>query len=312
MATESETDVRPASDTALARELVDSQFPEWAGLPLERVEPGGSDHVIHRLGTELAVRLPRHTGPLGHLAKEFAWLPRLAPHLSLAVPVPVAQGRPDFGYPWPWSVFRWMDGEVATVDALGDSPDAARELAGFLGELWGFGEVCRPDPGAAAALAPEPLASRDRSTRADIEKVAEVFDADAMTAVWDTALAAAPWSRPPVWFHGDFHTGNLLTVGGRLSAVIDFGGLGFGDPASDLMMAFTLLNSPGRSVFRTNLDVDDATWARGRGWALTCGLNAYTTYAAGSPRIAAATARQITATLTDLEKAGEGRAGGGV
>lgn len=292
-------DVRPRIDTALARRLVDSQFPQWGDLPLARVEPGGSDHVIHRLGTEFAVRIPRHTGPVGHLAKEFAWLPRLAPHLPLAIPVPVAQGRPDFGYPWPWSVFRWLDGEPATVDALGDSVAVAAELAGFLTALWAFGEVSRPAPEVAAHLAPQPLAARDRSTRAAIEQSADVFDAEAMTAVWDAALAADPWSRPPVWFHGDFHTGNLLTADGKLSAVIDFGGLGYGDPAVDLMMAHTLMTASGRAVFRAALGVDDATWARGRGWGLTGGLIAYTAYARESPWIAAVTTRQIEAVLAD-------------
>ncbi|MFI7386342.1 aminoglycoside phosphotransferase family protein [Streptomyces sp. NPDC049813] len=290
---------RPHIDTALTRALVDSQFPHWAGLPLERVEPGGSDHVIHRLGRELAVRLPQHKGPVGSLAKEFTWLPRLAPHLPLAVPTPVAQGRPDLGYPWPWSVFRWHEGETATVRGLGDSTSAAVELAQFLRELWGCAGVVRPAPDAAVRLRTQPLSSRDRSTRAAIERTADVFDTGTMTAVWQAALAADPWDRPPVWCHGDFHTGNLLTRRGRLTAVIDFGGLAFGDPAADLMMAYTLMAAPGRTAFHAALDVDEATWTRGLGWGLASGLSAYTAYARASPRIAAATTRQISAVLDD-------------
>ncbi|MEB8342392.1 aminoglycoside phosphotransferase family protein [Streptomyces endophyticus] len=291
--------MRPSIDTELTRRLVDAQFPQWAGLPLERVEPGGSDHVIHRLGGELAVRMPRHPGPLGALGKEFAWLPRLAPRLPLAVPVPVAQGRPGFGYPWPWSVSRWLDGETATTEKLGDDTAAAGELAGFLLALWDFGRVHRPAPGTAAVPPPQPLADRDRATRAAIARAADTFDAEAMTAVWDAALAAEPWNRPPVWVHGDFHTGNLLTVGGRLSAVIDFSGLAFGDPATDLMMAYSLMAPPGRALFRTALAPDADTWARGRGWGLTGALLAYTAYAHESPGIAAATTRQIHAVLED-------------
>ena len=124
-----------------------------------------------------------------------------------------------------------------------------------------------------------------------------MFDATAMTELWDAAVRAPGWDRPPVWFHGDFHTGNLLTVDGRLSAVIDFGGLGIGDPACDLTIAFTLMSAGSRAAFRAALDVDDATWTRGRGWALTTGLNAYTTYAATNPRIATQTTRQITEAL---------------
>ncbi|MEW2521681.1 aminoglycoside phosphotransferase family protein [Actinacidiphila alni] len=290
-------DIRPAIDSALVRRLVDRQFPRWAGLPLELVDPGGSDHVIHRLGGELAVRLPRHRGAIGQAEKEAEWLPRLGPWLPLSVPVPVGVGRPDLGYPWPWAVTRWLDGEVATVEGLGDSPDAALELAAFLLALRRFA----PEEVAVAAgrdgLAVRPLADRDRSTRADIARVAGVFDTAALTGVWEAALGAPAWDGAPVWVHGDFHTGNLLTAGGRLSAVIDFGSLAAGDPACDLMIAFTLMSPGSRAVFRSALGTDDATWARGRGWALTTGLNAYTSYAATHPRIAASTTRQITQTL---------------
>ncbi|MFI6297336.1 aminoglycoside phosphotransferase family protein [Nonomuraea sp. NPDC050790] len=284
--------LRPHIDAALARRLVDSQFPQWSGLALDLVDPGGSDHMIYRLGAELAVRLPRHSGAIEQAAKELEWLPRLAPHLPLAVPVPVAVGRPDFGYPWPWAVSRWLEGEVATVAALADSAEAARELAAFLQALQGFAAA----PG--GELAGEPLAVRDRDTRAAIARTDGVFDGAAMTELWERALAAPEWGRDPVWFHGDFHTGNLLTVDGRLSAVIDFGGLGAGDPACDLTIAYTLMSATGRAAFRAALDLDEATWLRGRGWALATGLNAYTAYAAVNPRVAEQTTRQITQALT--------------
>ncbi|MFF2191321.1 aminoglycoside phosphotransferase family protein [Streptomyces sp. NPDC058157] len=286
----SSADSRPSIDAALVRRLLDAQFPQWAGLPLERVEPGGSDHVIHRLGGELSVRLPRHRDAVGQAAAELRWLPRLAPLLPLAVPVPVAVGEPGAGYPWPWAVSRWIDGETATAEGLGDSLPAARALAGFLTSL----AACPADGGGKVRT---PLAERDAETRAAITALAGVFDAGAMTAVWDAALAAPAWGRAPVWCHGDLHTGNLLTTGGRLSAVIDFGELGLGDPACDLTIAFTLMSVRGRAAFRAALGVDEDTWTRGRGWALATGLNAHVSYAAASPRIAAQTTRQITAAL---------------
>ncbi|MFC8868723.1 aminoglycoside phosphotransferase family protein [Streptomyces sp. NPDC057148] len=289
---------RPSIDTALVRRLVDSQFPQWAEQPLERFGPAGSDHVIHRLGEDLAVRLPCHAGALGQALKDSEWLPRLAPHLPLAVPVPVAVGEPGFGYPWAWAVTRWLDGEAATVRTLGDSCEAAVELAGFLSALQRFAPGETASLGARRDLTGAPLADRDRATRAAIAELDGVFDAAAMTGLWDEALSAPDWDRPPVWFHGDFHTGNLLTAGGRLSAVIDFGELGIGDPARDLTIAFTLMSAAPRAAFRAALGVDDATWTRGRGWALATGLNAYTAYAAVSPRIAAQTTRQITQALT--------------
>ncbi|MGW4063600.1 aminoglycoside phosphotransferase family protein [Amycolatopsis sp. NPDC004747] len=284
-------ETNPAIDTALVRRLVDTQFPQWAGLPLARFTPAGSDHVIHRLGTELSVRLPRHAGAIAQAEKEAEWLPRLAPHLPLAVPEPVAVGRPGFGYPWPWAVSRWLDGEVATVEALSGSHEAAAELAGFLRALNRF-------DGRTANVAGRPLVIRDTATRAAIAQVGGAFGTAALTGLWDAALAAPAWAGPPVWCHGDFHTGNLLTTGGRLSAVIDFGELGAGDPACDLMIAFTLMSAETRATFRAALDVDEATWTRGRGWALATGLTAYVHYAAVDPRVAAQTTRQITEALT--------------
>ncbi|MFF2847056.1 aminoglycoside phosphotransferase family protein [Streptomyces sp. NPDC058001] len=289
--------MRPKIDADLVRRLVGSQFPQWADQPLDLLDPAGSDHVIYRLGERLSVRLPRHAGAIGQARKEYAWLPRLAPQLPLAVPEPVGVGEPDFGYPWPWAVSRWLDGKVATVDALADSAEVALELAEFLTALQRY--ATDEAPGTSGDdLTAESLADRDEATRTALAEVDGVFDTAALTELWDAALDAPAWDRDPVWFHGDFHTGNLLTVDGRLSAVIDFGSLGIGDPAPDLMIAFTLMSAASRSVFRTALDVDDATWARGRGWALTTGLNAYTSYAAVSPRIATATTRQITETLT--------------
>ncbi|MFE6495230.1 aminoglycoside phosphotransferase family protein [Streptomyces sp. NPDC057748] len=292
MTGERTADIHPVIDTALVRRLVDTQFPRWAGLPLKLLDRAGSDHVIHRLGEELSVRLPRHPGAMGQARKEAAWLPRLAPHLPLAVPVPMAVGEPDFGYPWPWAVSRWLDGEVATVEGLAESADAAVGLARFLAALQ------RVAPGEdREGLTVRSLAGRDGATRAAIAAVDGTFDAVTMTELWDAALGAPGWDRPPVWFHGDLHTGNLLTTEGRLDAVIDFGELGIGDPSCDLTIAFTLMSAGTRAVFRDVLGVDDATWARGRGWALATGLNAYTAYAAGHPRVAAQTTRQITEAL---------------
>ncbi|GGR59378.1 MULTISPECIES: aminoglycoside phosphotransferase family protein [Streptomyces] len=297
MATERIPDARPAIDAALVRRLVDTQFPQWAEMPLELLDPAGSDHVIYRLGEKLSVRLPRHAGAIGQAQKESEWLPRLAPHLPLAVPVPVGVGEPNFGYPWPWAISRWLDGEVATVEALADSPEAAVELAGFLTALQRFEPEEIPAQGAREDLTVRPLAARDRATRAAIAEVDGAFDAAAMTELWEAAISAPDWDGPPVWFHGDFHTGNLLTVDGCLSAVIDFGELGIGDPACDLVIAFTLMSARSRAAFRAALGVDDATWIRGRGWALATALNAYTHYAAVNPRVAAQTTRQITEAL---------------
>ncbi|MEV0649264.1 aminoglycoside phosphotransferase family protein [Phytomonospora sp. NPDC050363] len=285
----------PSVDEDLAHRLLASQFPQWAELPLKRLEPAGSDNVILRLGEELSMRLPRGAWAAGQATKEHRWLPHLAPRLPLALPVPVGLGTPEFGYPWDWSVSRWLDGEAATVDGLTDPAEAAADLAAFFTSLRGLA----PADELRDTSERETLRSRDHDTREAIAAVEGTFDTTALTEVWDAALTAPEWAGEPVWVHGDMHNGNLLTVDGRLSAVIDFGGLGIGDPACDLVVAWTLFPAATRPLFRAALGLDDATWARGRGWAISTGLNAYTTYAAANPLVAANTTRQITWALAD-------------
>lgn len=191
------TDTRPAIDAELVRRLVDAQFPRWAQLPLELLDPAGSDHVIHRLGEELSVRLPRHAGAAGQAEKEFERLPRLAPRPPPAVPVPVGVGEPDFGCPWPWAVSRRLDGGVATVEAWAGSSGAAVEPAEFLTALQQFAPDGFPVGDAPGNLTAGSPADRDRATRTAIAEVDGVFGAAAMTELWDAALGAPGWGRPP-------------------------------------------------------------------------------------------------------------------
>ncbi len=283
----------------LVRRLLASQFPEWADLPLRRLHPAGSDNVIYRLGENMSVRLPRGEWAAGQAAKEHYWLPRLARRLPLPIPVPLGVGKPAFGYPWDWSVSRWLPGETATVNGLADPRRTASELAEFLTALQHALPVESDAPNPHDEVTGVPLAKRDHATRAAIAAVQDTFDAPAMTAVWDAALRAPAWGRAPVWFHGDLHLGNLLVSGGHLSAVIDFAGLGAGDPACDLVIAWNLLSPETRPVFRAALQVDDATWTRAQGWALATGLNAYTSYAATNRLVAVNTHRQISHVLID-------------
>lgn len=286
-------------DPALVKRLLGSQFPEWADLPLTRLLPAGSDNVIYRLGDDMSVRLPRGEWAAGHAAKEHYWLPRLAPHLPVPVPVTLGIGNPAFGYPWDWSVSRWLPGNAATVEGLADPSQTANELAGFLTALQHALPVESAAPNPHDEATGMSLARRDHATRVAIAAVQDTFDTAALTAVWDAALRAPAWDRAPVWFHGDFHVGNLLVSDGQLSAVIDFAGLRAGDPACDLVIAWNLLSPKTRPVFRAALQVDDATWTRAQGWALTTGLNAYTAYAATDPLVAIRTHRQISEVLID-------------
>lgn len=267
-------------DTTLVRRLLTAQFPQWAHLPLAPVPQSGMDNATFRLGDELSVRLPRYAHWAGQVAREHRWLPKLAPHLPLTVSEPLEIGEPAEGYPYPWSVYRWLDGETATTEALADPVRAALDLAGFVTALQDIDATGGPGPEQSNAFRGVPMGDPRDSLAAEARvrpklealRGTGMVDIDAVTEVWEAALAAPAWHRPPVWIHGDLATGNLLMRDGRLSAVIDFGTLAVADPAVDLQPAWMFLPARARDAFRAAVDADDATWARARGWALAGSL----------------------------------------
>ena len=237
---------------------------------------------------------------IAQVDKEQQWLPRLASHLPLAIPLPVGLGMPGEDYPWRWSIYRWLEGETATVERLDDLSQAARELAQFIVALQRIDAREGPPPGPHNFFRGEPLAERDEQTRSAIASLERVLDAPAATAAWDAALAAPLWHDPPRWIHGDLQARAICLHGiADLSAVIDFGGLGVGDPACDLMIAWTLFSGDSRRAFRAALAVDDATWARGRGWALSMALIALPYYQSTNPVIVAEAMHAINEVLAD-------------
>lgn len=252
---------------AVASRLVAAQFPQWADLPVVPITLSGWDNTTFRLGDELSIRLPSGAGYVGQVDKEHRWLPALAAQLPVPVPEPIALGKPDDVYPWPWSIYRWLEGEPAHVGHIADPPAFANELAGFLTALQSIDASEGPRPGTHSASRGGPLDVFDTDTRESIDVLAKEIDAAAATDVWETALSTA-WERTPVWAHGDFVPSNLLVANGRLSAVIDFGCAAVGDPACDLVMAWTNFSGESGDAFRTGVPVDESTWARGRGWAL--------------------------------------------
>lgn len=257
-------------DVSLVRRLL-VQFPQWADLPVKRVAFDGWDNTTFRLGEDLSVRLPSAQAYAGQVEKEHRWLPRLAPLLPLPIPVPLAMGVPANGYPWHWSVYRWLEGENATIKSIADLQQFATTLAQFLAALQRIDPADGPPPGQHNFFRGGPLTTYDSETRDAIATLRGKIDADAVTAVWEAALRAT-WHGPPVWLHGDVSAGNLLVEKGRLNAVIDFGCTAVGDPACDLTIAWTLFSGESRDAFREALPLDRATWARGRGWALWKGL----------------------------------------
>jgi len=257
-----------STDPGLVRRLLGAQFPQWAGLPVSPVRTSGTDNAVYRLGEELSVRMPRIGWGVEQVAKEHVWLPRLAPHLPLAVPEPLAQGEPAEGYPYPWAVHRWLEGENLTWEALPDPLETARSLARFVLALR---RIPSP-PDAPRANRGEPLHTRDTGVREAVAALHGQLDGKAVLAAWDASLHADEWLHAPVWAHGDLLPGNLLFRDGVLSAVIDFGGLGVGDPACDLLPAWSLFAGESREVYRSELAADEALWLRGRGHALAQAL----------------------------------------
>jgi aminoglycoside phosphotransferase (APT) family kinase protein len=253
-------------DAALARRLVASQFPQWADLPVAFVGRG-HDNRTFRLGARMSLRLPSAARYAEKVAKEHRLLPLLAAGLPLPIPTSLAVGRPDAEFPWPWSVRTWIDGDDAASARVDDLAEFASALGAFLVALRRVDSTGGPPPGAHNFHRGAPPAVYDDETRAAVASLAGRIDADAATSAWDAALDST-WSASPVWLHGDVAPGNLLVRGGRLAAVIDFGGCGVGDPACDLAIAWTTFSGPSRAAFRDAVDVDDATWIRGRGWAL--------------------------------------------
>jgi aminoglycoside phosphotransferase (APT) family kinase protein len=282
------------TDVSLVRRLLRRQFPHWAELPVRPVASSGTDNALYRLGDDLVVRLPRIEWATGQAEKESRWLPRLAPHLPLAVPVPLALGEPGEGYPWRWSICRWLEGEAATADRVANLRRAATDLAEFIAALQ------RIDPaGGPESRRGRPLATQDAATREAIAALEGKLDTDALTEAWDAALRAPAWDGPPVWTHGDLYDGNLLAHDGRLSGVIDWGVLGVGDPACELIVAWSLFSGESREAFREALAVDEATWARGRGWALSVALVALPYYETTNPVMVANSRHRIDEVLAD-------------
>jgi aminoglycoside phosphotransferase (APT) family kinase protein len=282
-------------DAGLVRRLVAAQFHRLTGLPITAVQSTGTVNAIYRLGDHLCARLPRMQSWAQDLDKEWHWLPKLAPRLPLRVPEPVAKGHPASWYPFSWAIYRWIDGQPYADELIDDERQAAGDLAQFVAELR------RIDPSAGAPRGGrKPLRELDAVTRAAVELARDVIDSDAATAAWERALEAPAWEGTPVWIHTDLLRPNLLVDGGRLRAVIDFGGAGVGDPAADVIAAWSVFGHAGRGTFRAALDVDDGTWNRARGFALHQAAMIIPYYAETNPGFVALAKRTVEEVLTDI------------
>ena len=251
-------------DADIVRALLTQQRAELADLPLRRVASTGTVNALFRLGDELVVRLPLVEEWSADIDHEWQWLPWLSDRItSLRLPEPVFKGRPNARYPFAWSIYRWIEGAPYDEKLVDDEAAAARALARFVLELRSIPVEEGTPPGGR-----DPLLELDEETREAIRDADGAIDAGAAMTVWEGSLAAPVWAGEPVWIHTDLLRPNLLVHDGRLEAVIDFGGVGVGDPASDLTAAWATFGPIGRRAYRDALQPDHGTWARGRGIAL--------------------------------------------
>jgi aminoglycoside phosphotransferase (APT) family kinase protein len=253
----------------LARKLIAEQFPEYASLPIVDVEKQGHDNRTYRLGDDMLIRMPTAAGYALKVPKEQELLPPLAKRLSIRIPAPIKMGKPSADYPYPFSIYKWLSGKSINLLTLTDKEkeQLAFDLSKFLKELQAITDVEGPEPGQHNWWRGDHVSVYDKGAREQIAELAEVIDAVQALALWDKACETK-WDKQPVWIHGDFAIGNILIDSGKLSAVIDFGGAAVGDPACDLVIAWTYLSGKAREIFISKMDMDGDTWLRARGWAL--------------------------------------------
>lgn len=287
-------------DVTVVKRLITAQFPQWAGLPIKPVDLSGWDNRTFHLGEKMSVRMPSAERYAAKVAKEQHWLPILAPHLPLPIPKPLAMGVPGESYPWHWSIYRWIEGENATIEGIGDLSQFATALAHFLVALQRIDTAGGLVPGPHNFFRGGPLEIYDRENRDTLGVLVDEIDTTAALAVWEAALKSN-WQDSPVWMHGDISASNLLIQEGKLCAVIDFGGTAVGDPACDLAIAWTLFSGDSRDAFRAALPLDPETWARGRAWALWKALITLAEHINSDPPKAKTARLVIDEVLTDFE-----------
>lgn len=253
----------------LARKLIEEQFPEYADLPITDVEKQGHDNRTYRLGEHILIRMPTDADYALKVPKEQELLPQLAKRLSVSIPAPIKMGKPSADYPYPFSIYKWLSGKSINLLTLTahDKEQIAFDLANFLKELQAITDVEGPEPGQHNWWRGDHVSVYDKGAREQIAELTEIIDASKALALWDKACETK-WDKKPVWIHGDFAIGNILMDGGKLSAVIDFGGAAVGDPACDLVIAWTYLSGKAREIFISKMAMDPDTWLRARAWAL--------------------------------------------
>ncbi|WP_439022243.1 aminoglycoside phosphotransferase family protein [Bacillus thuringiensis] len=288
-------------NVSLVEKLIQEQFPEWAHLEVKSVKLSGHDNRTFHLGDQMSVRLPSDVAYAPQVEKENKWLPLLSKELSLPISSPIAKGNPSEEYPWPWSINKWIEGETVTKEKVRDLNEFAADLGSFLLALQSIDASNGPIAGAHNFYRGGLISVYDKEARDAIENNKDVFDETVLKHLWDLALQST-WKRKPVWIHGDVAPGNLLVKDGKLSAVIDFGILGVGDPACDAAMAWTFFDQNSRNIFKEILRMDEETWNRARGWALWKALITYDANKVSNKIVAEESYRVIQVIVDDYKR----------
>ena len=249
----------------LAYKIIKKQFPEYSHLDIKSVEKQGHDNRTYRIGNDMLIRMPTAESYALKVPKEQELLPKLAKHLSVAIPAPIKMGKPSKDYPYPFSIYKWLDGRSANHITLDEQSleNLAFELATFLKELQAITDEEGPAPGQHNWWRGDHVSIYDSGAREQIAKLADIIDGNSALELWERACATK-WNKAPVWIHGDYAVGNILIKDNKLSGVIDFGGTAMGDPACDLVIAWTYLSSRARDIFAAEMRLDNDTWLRAR------------------------------------------------
>lgn len=261
-------------DTNLVKTLIKEQYPNFSDLKIVEVENSGNDNRTFHLGDSMLVRLPSGKEYASQIEKEMYWLPKLSPYISLDIPLPLFKGNPTKEYPFNWGIYKWIEGETLTYKDILNLDLLAIDLAKFLKELQSIDATLGPKAGKHNFYRGGSLNIYDNETRIALKNLKNIFDTNSLENIWKKCLKSK-YTNKPVWIHGDIAVGNLLIKDGRLSAVIDFGILGTGDPACDYVIAWTFFSNKSREIFKSHLNCDEETFERAKGWALWKALISY-------------------------------------
>lgn len=280
----------------LVKDLLLGQFPEWASDPIQIMQPEGTDNAMYRLGNNKLIRLPRTKGSSLNIEKEMTWLPKLEPSLPIPIPKIIGTGFPDKDYPFHWLICEWLDGLNPNQEGMLDEHMAAKDLGAFVKAMQHINPVNGP-----SCRRGKPLNTCDEEVKKSIPLLKELYDEKLISELWEFTSNVPLWEHDPVWIHGDLHSGNLLAKEKKIVGVVDWGLAGVGDPACDMMVAWTLLGQEGRKIFRSIVQPDDDTWHRGRGWALFLGIVGYPYYRITNPIFASIAKRALDQVTTNHE-----------